>query len=91
MATAFAIRRSSSTNNRLPIEVRQQLPVNPTFQSLAVFYADDINDYDFTVDSEVINMPFQTFIASSMPIDSLFERNRTLPQRGSGVEIVPFL
>lgn len=91
MTSTFAIRRASSSNNRFPIEVRQYLLVNLTFQSLVEFYADDINYSNFAVDSEVINVPFHTFTAPSMPSDPLFERDRTRSQRGSGVEIVPLL
>lgn len=91
MSTALAVRRARSRNNRFPIKVRQYLPVNLTFQSLVDSYADNINNSNFLADSEVINMPFHTFIASSMPSHSLFERDRPLSQRGSGIEIVPLL
>ncbi len=91
MSTALAVRRARSRNNRFPIEVRQYLPVNLAFQSLIDSYADDINHSDFSVDREVINVPFHTFIAPSMPSHSLFERDRPLSQRGSGIEIVPLL
>jgi hypothetical protein len=91
MATAFAIGRASSSSNRLRIEVSQYVPVDLTFQSLIGFYADDISDRDLSVDSEVINVPFHAFIASFVPSDSLFERNRPLSQRGASIEIVPLL
>jgi len=78
MSTALAIGCARSLNDRVPIEVSEYLLVNLTFQPFVDGYADDINYSDFTVDREVINVPFHTFIAPSMPSHSLFERNRTL-------------
>ena len=91
MSNALAVRRARSRKNWFPIKVGQYLPVNLAFQSPVDSYADDINHSDFLADSEVINMPFHAFIASSMPSHSLFKRDRTLSQRGSSIEIVPLL